>query len=382
MEDRTTPTSWQDFRREMPVTEKWAYFDHAAVAPLSRPAAGAVESWLAQSLDDGDVHWPEWDQHKETVRKHAALMLGATPEEIAMVWSTTAGINIVAEGFPWEQGDNIVTLADEYPSNLYPWMHLAWRGVETRRVAVENRTPDIDAIARAIDDRTRMVTISWVGYANGYRHDLDALAELAHQRGALFFVDGIQAAGVFPLDLRETPVDFLAADGHKWMLGPEGAGLLFVRREHLGMLRPIGIGWNSVVHRHDFTRIELDIRDEAARYEGGSANMVGLQALGASIELLGRFGQDAIGQRLIEITDYACEKLQSVGAVISSPRIEGHKSGIVLFDLPGKELTEVRKRCLAEGIVLSFRAGLLRISPHAYNTEAEIDRLVDCLRTC
>jgi cysteine desulfurase/selenocysteine lyase len=219
-----------------------------------------------------------------------------------------------------------------------------------------------------------------VSYSSGWRNDVDRLAEIAHGCGALLFLDAIQALGVFPLDVRRTPVDFLAADGHKWLLGPEGAGIFFTRREHLDRLRPIGIGWDSVVHAHDYGRIELVLKDSAARYEGGSKNTSGMIALQASLRLLARFGARALAARIGEITDLACRRLAEIGAVIVSDRSVEHRSGIVAFELPGKEPNEVRRRCLEAGVVLSCRAGRLRISPHAYNDPSDVDRLIEALR--
>ncbi len=250
-------------------------------------------------------------------------MIGALPEEIALVGNTTAGINLVAEGFPWKPGDNVVTRADEFPTNQYPWLHLADRGVETRRVPTNDGRLDLDRLAAACDNRTRIVSVSWVAYASGWRHDLDRLAELVHGRGALLFLDAIQGLGVFPLDVRQTPIDFLAADGHKWLLGPEGAGIFFTRREHLNLLRPVGVGWNSVRGHADFSHIELVFRDTAARYEGGSQNVAGLSALGASVESAQRFGTDGLSRRVLEITDLACQRLAEIGAVIHSDRSPG-----------------------------------------------------------
>jgi selenocysteine lyase/cysteine desulfurase len=184
---------------------------------------------------------------------------------------------------------------------------------------------------------------------------------------------------VVPLDVRRTPIDFLAADGHKWLLGPEGAGVLFVRRGHLGRLRPLGVGWHSVVHDHEFHRVELKLKPTAARYEGGSQNMVGAIGLAASLELLTRFGPPALCQRIFEVTDLACQRLQGIGARIRSDRSPEHKSGIVIFDLPGRDSAALRKRCLERGVVLSCRGGGLRISPHAYNDASDIDRLIEVL---
>jgi len=226
------PTDWEKFRRQMPVARRWAYFDHAAVSPISGPARDVLLEWAEQIARHGCTPYPDWMKQLDRLRKVAAGMIHAEEAEIALVANTTTGINLVAEGFPWRQGDNVVTLADEFPTNQYPWMNLADRGVETRRVPTEDGVVDLQRIADACDGRTRVLTVSWVSFCSGWRNDLDRLAEIAHGRGALFFLDAIQGLGVFPLDVRKTPIDFLAADGHKWMLGPEGAGIFFARREH------------------------------------------------------------------------------------------------------------------------------------------------------
>jgi selenocysteine lyase/cysteine desulfurase len=364
----------------MPISRQWAYLDHAAVAPLSGPAHEALAAWASDATANGSVNYPAWTRRVEGVRTLTADMIGAAPEEIALIGNTSAGINLVSEGFPWKSGDNVVIREDEFPSNQYPWLHLADHGVETRRIPVEGGRLDLDKLAAAIDARTRIVSLSWVAYANGWRHDLDRVAELVHARGALLFIDAIQALGVFPLDVRATPVDFLAADGHKWLLGPEGAGIFFTRREHLNLLRPLGVGWNSVRHCHDFTRIELVFKDTAARYEGGSQNVAGLSALGASLELLNRFGRQALAARVVEISDLACQRLAEIGATILSDRTPAHRSGIVSFELPGRDPVAARRQCIARKVLLSCRAGRLRISPHAYNTTEDIERLVEALQ--
>ncbi len=363
----------------MPVARRWAYFDHAAVSPLPARSHKALLRWAEQACEHGDIYWPTWAERAEDLRRSAAQMLGATPEEIALVRSTSEGVNLVAEGFPWKPGDNVVTLADEFPTNQYAWLNQEDRGVETRRVPVGPEGVEIDAIAKAMDERTRLLTISWVSYCTGRRFDLDQLAELAHSRGALLFVDGIQGLSVLPLDVRKTPIDFLAADGHKWMLGPEGAGIFYLRREHLDLLRPIGLGWNSVIHAHDFARIELNLKDTAARYEGGSQNMAGMIGLASSVELLLELGQAELAQRIEQTTDAACERLASVGAKVISDRRPGRKSGIVIFEMPGREPMEVRQKCLDRDIVLSCRAGRLRISVHGYNNTEDLDRLIEVL---
>lgn len=373
-------------RVEMPVTEAWAYFDHAAVCPLPIRAARAIGQWLQQAQFDGDTVWGQWSSGIEKTRAESARMINAQIDEIALVPSTTAGINLVAEGLDWRPGDNVVTLADEFPSNQYPWLNQSDRGVETRRVETDSGRLDLDKLRAACDRRTRVVSVSWVGYATGYRHDLEQIADIAHKAGAFFFLDAIQGLGVFPLDVSQTPVDFLAADGHKWLLGPEGAGIFYVRRQLLDRLRAIGVGWNSVVHSHDYSRIDLKLKPSAGRYEGGTMNMVGHLGLGASLALLNELGTAAISAAVLEFTDRACEALEILGATIVSHRdIDdrggAQRSGIVAFELPGRDPVPIRKHCLDHGVALSCRGGRLRISPHAYNNDDDLDRLIDALRS-
>jgi selenocysteine lyase/cysteine desulfurase len=364
----------------MPVSQAWAYLDHAAVAPLTAAAGEAVRAWADHLVHAGATGASRWTAAIEQARRLGAGLIHADPDEVALVHNTTAGVSLVAEGFPFRQGDNVVTLGNEFPSNIYPWMNLAAKGVETRRVRVADGEVRLDALAAACDSRTRIVTVSWVGYASGWRIDLDEVAALAHSQGACLFVDAIQGLGVFPLDVGRTRVDFLAADGHKWLLGPEGAGLFYVRREHLARLRPLGVGWNSVVHSADFSRIELALKPAASRYEGGTSNTPGCVGLAASLQLICSYDPQAVADRVQYLVDLACAKLARIGAVIPPRGDRRHQSGILSFELPGTDPVAVRKHCLAAKVVLSCRAGRLRISPHAYNDESDLGRLIEVLR--
>lgn len=372
-------------RAQNPVTQRWTYFDHAAVAALSLPAQNAIARWLTQAAEQGDTCWPDWDRAVQGCRRSAAKLVNADPCELALVPNTTSGITLVAEGLDWKPGDNVVVLDNEFPSNQYPWLHLASRGVEIRRISPEDAKGRIElsTLRRAFDAKTRLLAISWVGYATGWRIPVDDVVELCHQQGVLVFLDAIQGLGVFPLDVAKTPVDFFAADGHKWLLAPEGAGLFYVRSEHLERLRAIGVGWNSVENRHRFENISLKLRPEAARYEGGTLNTPGFLGLGASIDLLMEHGlsssSTALANRVLELGDYACEALQRVGAQIMSHRGPGCSSGILSFLPPRGEPVAVRSHCMDHGIVLSCRNGWLRIALHAFNIEEEIAKLASCL---
>jgi selenocysteine lyase/cysteine desulfurase len=374
-------------RALMPIAQKCVYLDHAAMCALPQPTADAFQKWLTEVTGIGGPVWGQWVRGIETTRASAAELIGARPDEIALVSNTTSGISLVAEGLDWREGDNVVTFADEFPSNQYPWMNLANRGVETRRVPndVSGRS-DLDALAAACDRRTRIVTVSWIGFATGYRHNIRQIAELAHEHGALVFIDAIQGLGAFPLDVNEAGIDFLAADGHKWLLGPEGAGIAYIRREHLAKLRPIGPGWHSVSPTQEFTHIELKLRNAASRYEAGSQNSGDILALGASLRMLQELGVENLAAAVLDITDLACEKLKSIGAKIISDRRPDHRSGeqrsgIIAFEMPGSEPMALKRYAGQQKVVFGCRAGRLRISPHAYNNEEDLDRLVEALTT-
>jgi selenocysteine lyase/cysteine desulfurase len=367
---------WSELRNAFPVTRRWAYLDHAAVSPLADPVRAAMVAWVDDASENGSANWSSWQGRVENVRKQAGRLLNCHPTDVAFVKNTTEGVAFVAEGLSWNAGDNVVTAADEYPSNLYPWMNLAGRGVEVRRVASRSGRILVDDLRAAMDERTRLVALSFVEYATGFRNDLGAIANLCSERGVLFFLDAIQGLGVFPLDVQQVPIDFLAADGHKWLLGPEGAGLFYVRPDRLERLHTLEVGWHSVVHDHDFSRIELNLKPHAGRWESGTLNVAGVVALGTGLELLLSAGIDVVSTRIVGLTDYLCERALSAGLQIFSSRRPGEASGIVSLSGIDDPAAAVR-RCRAAGIIINNRAGRVRVSPHVYNTFDEINHLIN-----
>jgi selenocysteine lyase/cysteine desulfurase len=373
--------SFASFRTQFPVTRQWAFLDHAAVAPLPTPAVEALHAYAESLSRNGIAAVKSWMDRISEVRRLAARLINSPdPDDIYFITSTTHGIGVVAEGFPWRPGDNVVLAAEEYPANQYPWLNLAHRGVEVRSVPSRGNRVDIDDIRAAVNDRTRVLTVSSVEFASGYRNDLDALGELCRERDVFFFVDAIQSLGVFPLDVRKTPVDALAADGHKWMLGPEGAGFGYIRREWVERLHPIGVGAFSVVRPFDFSTIDFKLKPHAGRWEGGAPNVPGVTAFGASLELLLNAGIENVNRRVLELTDYLCDRAWKLGWQIFSSREPGEKSGIVSLLHPSLPSAEVLRRCRAAGVIVNNRANRVRVSPHAYNTESEIDRFLDSAR--
>ena len=372
---------WAALRDAMPVTRRWAFFDHAAVAPLTAAAARTLAECAADFADNGIAAVPRWVARVGEARQRAGRLLNADPHDVAFVPNTTAGVGLVAEGFPWKPGDNVVLPEEEYPSNQYAWMNLAHRGVTVRRVPSRGSRVLIDDLRAAMDGRTRILAVSSVEFASGYRNDLDALGAMCHERGAYLFVDAIQSLGVLPLDVQRTPVDFLSADGHKWMLGPEGAGVFWVRPELVELLHPIGVGWKSVPQALDFARIDFALKPHAGRWEGGTLNTPGVAALGASLGLLLDIGIDAVAERVLHLTDILCERAARAGLRVFSSRAPAEKSGIASLELPGVDVAALVARCREAGIIVNHRAGRLRVSPHCYNTEDELERLIDVLKT-
>ncbi len=374
---------WDQLRAtEFPVARRWAYLDHAAVAPLPRRAGDALRSWTDDQEQNGVVHWPGWEEKLEATRDRIALLLHAHRDEIAFVNSTTQGIGLIAEGFPWRDGDSVVVPAEEYPSNIYPWMNLAVRGVSVRLVPSREGRIWPEDLVEAMDSTTRVLAISHVEFASGFRNDLDRLAELCHARGVALFVDAIQGLGPLVIDVEKTPIDFLAADGHKWLLGPEGAGLLFVRHDWIDRLRPIGIGWHSVVGSYNSPEIDLRLKPSAQRWEGGSFNMPGLQALGASVNMVLEIGPEAVSRRILERASAVRELAARAGWRVTGSKRLGDLSGIVAIehdDVPPKHAATALRQ---QGIAVCARRGKLRVSPHVYNNDEDLERLRTALTDC
>ncbi|MGD8794795.1 MAG: aminotransferase class V-fold PLP-dependent enzyme [Anaerolineae bacterium] len=369
-----------EFRDIFPVTRRYAYLNHASAAALPRPVVQAMTRYLEARALDGSQALLDWEDRLENVRCTAARFVGAHRDEIVLTASVSHGLNLVAAGLDWQPGDNLVCAETEFPANVYPWTNLRRRGVDIRFApARENRILPGDVAAR-LDDRTRLVSISFVEFGSGYRNDLDALARLCRQRGVYLCVDGIQGLGALRFDLDDTPVDFLATHAAKWMLGPIGAGFLYLRRELLPRLEPVMAGWRSVVHRDDHYRYDSPLRQSGERFEPGSPNHVGLIGMAAGIDLLLSVGLDRIEARILELTDYLIAGLQDRGCTITSPiASRRERSGIICFHHPTLPAPALAERLAAAGVVVSLRGDVIRVSPHFYNTEHDLHRLLDAL---
>jgi selenocysteine lyase/cysteine desulfurase len=309
--------------------------------------------------------------------------MGVPVGDVAFVKNTTEGLGFVANGLAWEEGDRVVVPGEEFPSTVYPWLALADRGVVVDFVEPVGPgrclPPESFADVVARGPAPKVVALSWVQFGRGWRTDLAALASICHDSGSLLCADVIQGLGVIPAELEAWGVDFAMADGHKWLLGPLGIGVLYVRRSCLDQLRPLEPGWASVAHREQWDNLELTFDDSARRLEGGTPNVVGTYGLGASLDLLLDAGLGAVWDHVSALTDSACEGLAHAGAKVMSDRSPEGRSGVVTFALDGHAAAAVVGALQARGVACSPRAGGVRLSPHGYNTVDEVDRLVSAV---
>jgi selenocysteine lyase/cysteine desulfurase len=339
-----------------------------------------METFVRDQRDFGALHWKDWYAEYVHLRTAAAKLIGAEASEIAILKNTSEGLSFVAEGFRWMRGDNVVTTDIEFPSNSTPWRKLDRRGVDVRFVQSHDGAFTVDDVERCIDARTRIVTVSAVYFHNGFVADLDAIGELCARRNVLFCVDAIQAVGVLPIDVRRSKIAFLAADGHKWMCGSEGAAIFFVAAEHRDKLEVLEHGWTNIERKGKFIDCPIELMPDARRFEAGSLNTSGIYGLRAAIDLLLEIGMVDISEETTRIAALLADRLDEIGWRIATPR--PIRSGIVGAIPPSNETSLLKWHRLLEenGVVCAPREGMLRFSPHFYNVESEIDRVIDVLR--
>jgi len=368
---------WERYRDQFPVTKNRVYLNHAAVAPLSRRAAEAMQGLAQDALDYGSEHYQHWMATYEGVRAGAARLINATPAEIAIVKNTSEGIATVAIGIGWKPGDVVVAFEEEFPANFYPWKRLEALGVTIRWLSVFDDPARIDEAAKG----ARLLAISYVQYLSGYRVDLDAIGEICHRRGCFFFVDAIQGLGAFPVDVQSSHIDALAADGHKWLLGPEGCGLLYVRREVQDQIEPVEFGWTNVAKYADYASRDMSLRQDAGRYECGTLNTIGCFGLRAALDLLLEVGIGNVSLAVQHLGDQIWDGARDLGFEILGRRSPATGAGIVSIRKPGVESPFIVRQLKDAGFIAAPRQGWVRIAPHFYIAPWEIEALLRELRT-
>jgi len=370
-------------QREFPVTRDKIFLGHAGVCPLPQRVAQAVSAYVQQAScgDQESIVLPALLEEGRTV---ASGLLKCQPDEVAFVGPTSLGLSLVASGLKFRRGDNIVIYHDDYPSNVYPWMALAEQGVQVRLLNIRQlgviRPRDVMG---QVDESTRLVALASCHFISGYRIDHAAIGKYLRDRGILFCVDGIQTLGAFPTTVEH--VDFLAADAHKWLLGPCGAGVLYVRKELQERLNPPLYGWHNVRCPNFVAQEQITWRSGAKKFEAGTQNLLGLVGLVAALRLIQEIGVDNIAAELLRKRAWLVPALQAKGyTVLCADAPSENASGITNCSKPGQDCAELYERLLAENIVMHLRtdrAGqrYLRLSPHFYNTDAELQRVMELL---
>jgi selenocysteine lyase/cysteine desulfurase len=367
--------------REFPVAREKIFLAHAGVCPLPRRVAQAVADCAARGTT-GDQESLVFPDRLNDARKLASQLLNCQPDEIALVGPTSLALSFVAAGLNFRKGDNILIYHDDYPSNVYPWMALAARGVEVRLLNTRGlgviRPQDVMG---QVDENTRLVALASCHFISGYRLEHQAIGKFLRGRGILFCLDAIQTLGAFPTTVEH--VDFLAADAHKWLLGPCGAGVFYVRRELQEKLNPPVYGWHNVRNPDFVAQEQIVFRKGAVKYEAGTHNLLGLSGLIAAMELALEMGVENIGNGLLRKRTWLVSALRAKGfAVLNAGAKAENASGIVSFYQPGKDLAALHKKLTDAGVVTSLRTdrkgqNYIRLSPHFYNTDAELQRALE-----
>lgn len=363
------------YRDQFPVTRQLIYLNHAAVAPLCKPAADAMKGLADDCLAFGSYHYDAWMGAYEALRVAAAKLLHADRSEIALVKNTSEGIATVASGLDWRPGDKVVAFAEEFPANYYPWKRLEERGVRVEWLSCLDPLDRVDEAARG----ARLLAISFVQYLSGYRAPLDAIGEICHRHGCLFLVDAIQGLGAFPVDVRRSRIHALAADGHKWLLGPEGCGILYLQRDVQDSVFPVEFGWTNVANYADYASRDMSLRPDAGRYECGTLNTIGCFGLKAAIEFLLEAGIANIAAQVQALGDRIDQGARNKGYEVMGNRTPESGAGIVTFRKRDTDSRVIVRQLREKRIAAAPRQGWVRASPHFYITAAEIDEMIAAL---
>lgn len=367
-------------RDQFPITKNKLFMNHAAQSPLPKPVADAVRRFVNDFSNFGTTSI-EWN---DGGKPFFAKLIGAKPEEIAFVENTSVGLNIAANVLHYPPGSKIVTTDLEYPSVVYPWLRKSL-GVKVHYVKNVDGKILLEDVEKVVDDKTVAVALSHVEYANGFRNDLRVLSEIAHEHGAYLIVDAIQSAGAMQIDVKRDDVDFLTSGCYKWLLSPPGAGYLYVKDELIENFEPPFVGWASVkpevFETINFWDIwSLKLSETASRFEVGSPSFISLVGATEALKILLNFGIENIERRILKLTGHLIEAVKDLGLRLQAPEELRHRSGIVNFKIDKPQ--EVVERLKDKGIVVSARANGIRVSPHFYNTEEEINKLVEEIKSC
>ena len=363
--------------QEFPLDESIVYLNHAAVSPWPSRTSEAVERFARENARFGAAHYPDWMKTEEKLRTQLAWLINApSADDISLLKNTSEGLSTVAYGVRWQPGDNVVSFKQEFPSNRVVWESLSSLGVETRLVDIESIDNPEQALIERCNERTRLVSSSSVQYANGLRMDLERIGAYCRRNDILFCVDAIQSLGAIPFDVQRVQADFVTADGHKWMLGPEGVALFYCRESIRDSLQLNQFGWHMLARAGDFENTDWSSAQNGKRFECGSSNMLGIHALSASLDLLMELGMEKVYQQLMQRNELLLNLIEESPALFEllSNKTPMRRSGIVSFKIRGADQQAAYRELMRKGVICACRGGGIRLSPHFYTPLATIER--------
>jgi len=368
-----------------PVTRHNIYLNHASNGPLPSPVARSIHEYVDDYRDFGSVHKARWDEYERGAHRRLAALIHARPEQIALTASTGDSLTHIAQGLRWQEGDTIVSAEGEFPANIYPWLNLHPQGVKLHIVPTRHARIVPEDVFAAIDEHTKLVSLSLVEFATGYRNDIATIAAHCHERGILCGIDAMQALGALDIDVQALGVDFMAAAAHKWLLGPQTCGILYVADSLLSTLDTPRRGWFSVEQPFDFFNNTQPLKASAGRFESGKPNSLAIIGVDAALGVFESIdgGMQAVEARILGVTQHAMVGLERLGYPVVSPQGQGERSGIVCFQPhPARQeqtVEQIVDTLANRRIYVAARGDVVRISPHFYNTLAEIDVLLETL---
>ncbi|MBS4015341.1 MAG: aminotransferase class V-fold PLP-dependent enzyme [Candidatus Latescibacteria bacterium] len=368
-----------NYRKLFLLTENYNYLNHASTGPLPMPAVMAISDMARKYSEQGMIEWQEYEQLSNSTRVLAAELLNCSNDEICFVQNTSQGIIYAIGSIGFEKGDNVILMQDAFPTNSAPFRYLLPE-VEKRYVASREVLDNPDCILKLIDAKTKAVSLDWVNFLNGIRIDLKRIAQICKEHKVYFIVDGMQGCGAVRIDLGDIQPDFFSSAAPKWLLGPHGIGILYVNKSILGNLKPCNLGWLSAEwdNFYDIAK-PRKLKPTAARFEEGTKNYLGMVGFKESLKLFDQIGIDKIEAQVLDLTSYLLDKIATPQFEIITPKNRRERAGIVSFKRKDKDSAELYQKLKENNIVCSLRNGYLRISPHFYNTKAEIDQLVSFL---
>ena len=368
---------WEKIRKDFPVTKTYTYLANAAISPIPTPVAQETLRFYDGMLNHAGMLWPDWIEQMEQAREIYARFINASSDEVGFTHSTSEGINIIAHMLSAK--GSVISNELEFPSSILPWLNM---GSYVRFVKAKNGRILKQDISDAISTKTKSVVISHVQYSTGFRQDLADLSALTRKHGLYLVVNATQSLGAVSFDVKDFGVDFMASNGHKWILSSFGVGTIFIKREYLEDVAEFHPPFYSQLgqkQRDVYDNSKIDMSATASRFELGSPHSSNILSLKAAIEYLSKIGITNIERRILALTSYLVEKLHELDLDIISPlEEEKSRSGIIVFKMP--DALEIVRKLEEKKIVVSARGGGIRVSPHFYNNEEDIDTLIRALR--